>query len=1087
MKRNCTCLLLLFLCSMVAYATPVPDKAPQHQLSSHWAFKENKGQVTDQFGTPRSDLHFQLNTHNTSVFVGRGKIQYQWNQTEKQEEALPDSTHHFPPAATVNTYRLEMELTGFNADAVMIKEDMLPDVDIYYAGGLNGAKARSYRKVTYKNIYPNIDWVLYIKDNGLKYDFIVHPGGKVGDIQIRYKGADNIIIKDGALTAVTPMGSITEEKPFSYTETGHHTVSSRFTLNKDVVGFEVGDYEGTVVIDPELRLEWATYYGGNGPEYAQHLDYSFAGYSSYSITTITDVEGMVYMAGTTMSIDNIATTGAFQTTLSNNGSNAFLVKFDPQGQRVWATYFGGQGGYINPDDGFHHGTVSGRGHSIACDTLGNIYMAGITWNNSGIATPGAYQTALNGVNFWPDLYLVKFHSDGTREWSTYFGNIMSDEGGSVAVTPNGSRIYLAGASKAGPAGNDTVATPGALFPALSAQWSQYTGFLACFNPQGQKQWGTYIADVLYVDCTVYDIAMDREGHLLLTGYVTPRPGDTNSIVTPGAFQAIYSGGVDAFVQKWDSLGNRIWGTYYGGNSMDIGFGIVSGANDEVYISGVTLSTTGPLNGNWCIATPGSFQQNRPNPADFDNYLAKFSGSGQRSWGTYYGGTNPNGYNPVVGHHGGTLACKNDKIFMLYTTLTDSLATPCAYQATNPGIYNNSTSYEAHLAIFDTAGNREYATYYGGLYTDFGLSVTVDSTKEGLAVYIAGTTYSPTGIATPNGFKNTLTPQLSLQRDAFLTKFMIPAVKEVIASCFSQDSVQIIAGDTLGSNYQWNSGATGYSTWVKTAGTYVVQYQKANGCPTTDTFAVSIYPMPVLAVQKSCIGKGEARIAVQEDNNNVYTYRWRGGSGTLITERQSDHGDDLTELLPGNYTLQILAAHCDTTLSFTIEAFPEVILTAGNDTSIVAGNSVQLWAAGANSYLWQPATWLDNPRSATPVAQPEGPITYTVTGYNEYGCYASVAVHIDLNEVLFIPNAFSPNGDGLNDEFNLGSYGYHKLTVFRIYNRWGEEVFSTTNPRQGWRGNHKGKPADAGTYHYYISLFNTKEEEQIFKGDITLIR
>lgn len=1086
MQHKITALLLLLFCSMVALATPTPDNKLQKQLNSHWAFKENKGQVTDQYGTPRSDIHFQLNNNNTSVFVSRGRIQYQWNQTEKKEATRNDSMAYPAATAKVNTCRLEMELIGCRTDAVMIKEDRLPDPDIYYSAGLNGAKAYAYKKVTYKDIYPNIDWVLYINNDGLKYDFIVRPGGRVSDIQIAYKGAKDITINNGALIATTAMGSIKEEKPFSYNESDRRTVSSRFTLNMGIIGFEVGNYDGTLVIDPELRLDWSTYYGGSGAEPAQHLDYSFAGYSSYSITTITDNEGMVYMAGTTMSIDNIATTGAFQTTLSNNGCNAFLVKFNREGQRMWATYFGGQGGYINPDDGFNHGTVSGRGHSIACDTLGNIYMAGITWSNSGIATPGAYQTALNGVNFWPDLYLVKFHNDGTREWSTYFGNIVADEGGSVAVSKDGSRIYLAGASKASHPTNDTIATPGALFPSLTAQWSQYTGFLTCFNASGQKQWGTYIADVLYVDCTVYDIAMDKSGHLLLTGYVAPRPGDTNSIVTPGAFQGIYSGGVDAFVQKWDSMGNRIWGTYYGGNSMDLGYGIVCGENDEVYIAGVTLSTTGPLNGNWCIASPGSFQQSRPNPADFDNYLAKFSSTGQRSWGTYYGGTNPNGYDPVVGHHGGTLAQRNGKIYMLYTTLTDSLATPCAYRETNPGIYNNGTSFDAHLAIFDTSGNREYATYYGGLYIDFGLSVAIDSSKDGLNVYIAGTTYSPNGIASPNGFKSALQPQLSLQRDAFLTKFSIPVARSIIVPCFSKDSVQIIAGDTLGSNYLWNNNATGYSTWVKTTGTYIVHYQKPGGCPTTDTFAVNIYPMPVLTTQKKCIGQGEARVVVAEDNNNVYTYKWYR-NGAVFAERQSGNGDELTGLNPGNYAIQILAGLCDTTLSFTIEALPEVILTISNDTMVAAGNSIQLWATGANHYQWLPEKWLDNPRSATPLARPQDAIIYTVTGYNEYGCKATASVRINLNEQLFIPNAFSPNGDGLNDEFIIANLGYHRLTAFRIYNRWGEEVYAVTDPAKGWNGNHKGKPADAGVYYYYISLFNAKEEEQVFKGELTLIR
>lgn len=1083
MKFFNTVLILLLLCSRIALATPNSSTEPT--LNNHPAFKENRGQVVDQYGKQRSDVHFQFNDNSTSVFIGLGEIHYQWNQIEKNEENSDTANSPLSPI-NINSYRLDMELVGCSKDAHLIKENPLPDFDIYHNASLNGVKVLAYQKIIYQNIYPNIDWVLYFNATGLKYDFIVRPGGNVSDIQIRYDGQSDIVLQKGAVTIFTPFGSLTEQKPYSFIAIDNKEVRSQFILKDNLLKFQVDIHDGTLVIDPELRLEWGTYYGGSGPEYAQYLDYSFAGYSSHSNNVLTDKKGDVYMCGSTMSVDNIATTGAFQVSLSNNGSNAFLVKFNPQGQRLWATYYGGGGGYISPDNGLNYGTVSGRGHSIACDTLGNIYMAGITWNNNGIATPGAYQPALNGTNGWPDLYLVKFHDDGVREWATYFGNSMIDEGGSIAVTPNGSRIYLAGASKAHSPVNDVIASPGAAFPPQSGQWSQYTGFLTCFNSLGQKQWGTYIADVIEVDCTVFDIATNNEGFVYLTGYVTPRPGDTNSIANAGSFQAQYSGGVDAFLQKWDSLGNRIWGTYYGGNQMDIGYGITCGENDEVYVSGTTMSAFGPINGLWSIASQGSFLQTKPDPSDFDNYLAKFSGTGQRAWGTYYGAV-PTTTGTPIGYRRSALAYKDNQIFMLYTTIADSLATPCAYQVSNPGIYNASTSFDAHLAIFDVSGQRKYATYYGGLYTDFGLSIAVDSTKNGTAIYIAGTTYSPTGIATTGSYKSVMGSQLSIQRDAFLAKFMMPRPLSIEVPCFKLDSVYIIAGDTSGSGYQWSDGETHFGTWVETSGTYVVNYQKANGCPGSDTFLVSIYPMPLFSKQKECIGKGTASAAVLKGNTNIYNYEWSKESGELIAGRQSNNGDDLSGLLPDNYSLLITTGNCDTTILFTIEAFPEVVLTAGGDTTVAAGNSARLWAAGASQYKWEPEQWLDNPWSATPITKPEAPITYSVTGYNEYGCKATLSVDIDINDKLFLPNAFSPNGDGLNDEFNIGNIGYQKLIAFRVFNRFGEEVFSTTNPKQGWKGDHKGKPADLGVYFYYINIIDIKGREKILKGDVSLIR
>jgi hypothetical protein len=630
MKYKIAFPILLFLCSMVATATPIPipDSANQPQLQNILTFRENKGQITDQSGIPRNDIHFQLNNNNTSIFIGSGRIHYQWNHIQKQKAEFADSLAERPPANDVHTYRLDMELLGCSPNALLIRENEQPDPDIYYSQGLNGVKALSYKKITYRNIYPHIDWVLYVKDNVLKYDFIVHPGGKVSDIQLRYDGATALRIKDGSFEVTTPSGILSEKQPYSYNAESGNKIASRFILNNGVLGFEADSTGGTLVIDPELRLQWGTYYGGSADESGHYGWHTFYGHYSYGNIIITDFKGAVYLSGTTMSIDNIATTGAFQNTISNMGNNAFLVKFNADGQRIWATYFGGGGGYINPDYLHHEGTVAGRGHSVACDTLGNIYMTGITWSDTGIATPGAYQTRLNGVNFWPDLYLVKFHSDGQREWSTYFGNIMNDEGGSVAVTPDGSRIYMAGASRAGGA-SDTIATPGALFPALPAQWSHFTGFLACFNPQGQKQWGTYIANVFEITCTVYDIATDKNGDIYLGGYMIPSDYDTNSIATQGTFQPQYSDGItDGFLQKWDNTGNRIWGTHYGGDQHDCVFAVTCDDDNNVYISGGTESITGPVSGAWSIASQGSHTD--VNTVGSTSFLARFNGlNGQR--------------------------------------------------------------------------------------------------------------------------------------------------------------------------------------------------------------------------------------------------------------------------------------------------------------------------------------------------------------------------------------------------------------------------------------------------------------------------
>ncbi len=1083
------CLIVLCLAGYIACA----QKASRAYQAEQFSFRENVGQITDQFSNLRKDIQFQLSTNGLSVFVGKGTLHYQWNEALSQKQVQPDNagleknSPEPPSFLQFHTYRLDVTLIGSNPDAVVERENMLPDASIYYANGLDGARAAAYQKITYRDIYPNIDWVLYTRGDELKYDFIVHPGGRVADIKMRYDGAKDITVTEGALMVTTPMGSIEEEKPFSYSQADGREVSSRFVLQENTVGFEAGNCEGSLVIDPALRLQWATYYGGSGPELGQYAGHTFQGYYFYGNTVVTDHKGDVYMAGTTSSIDNIATQGTHQVALSN-GNCAFLVKFTASGQRLWATYFGGYKG-SRDEDGAYMGTVSGRGHSIACDTLGNIYMTGNTFSDSGIATPGAYQMTRNGIYGWPDLYLVKFNSNGIRQWSTFFGNPRQEEGGSVAVTPDGSKVYLAGASQAFLPPVDVVATPNAFLVPPGPGSSAYSGFLTCFNASGQKQWGTYIADVGYILSTVYDIVLDKQGYIYLTGYaIGDSPVDTFSVATPGSFQAQYGGCIyssfmppnctpDAFLQKWDSAGNRIWGTYYGGNYPDGGYALTCDDNDNVYMAGYTSRFTWSINGQWSVASPGSFSDTIPSGGG--SFLAKFSGAGQRQWATYYYGN--------TARAGAALAYSQDKIFLLVNSDAAGLATPCAYQTDNPGIYATGTSLSTYLSIFDPSGNREYATYYGGQYEDWGSSLAATQTSDGPAVYMTGTTYSPTRIATPGSFKSALGGQLSIQRDAFLAKFIIPVPKPVVVPCFSQDSLLLAASDTTGSNYNWDHGAIGFKTWVSTSGTYIVRFQKANGCPDVDTFRVEIYPLPVLTAAKACPDEGIASVVVADNNTNMYTYSWYKEPGTLLRTVQSDKGDAVQGLSAGNYSVQVLTAGCDTTLPFTVETFPAIVLAASNDTVIAAGQSVPLWATGAHIYRWQPEEGLDLPGSATPIARPRAPVTYTVTGYDVYGCRASLPVHIDINDAIFMPNAFSPNGDGINDVFKIGNYGYHKLMEFRVFNRWGQEVFFTTDPSEGWNGRYKDGPADVGTYHYYVKLRKQEGEEQIFKGDVTLLR
>lgn len=1064
MKKSFTLFAFLLVCSMVAIATPTSKNIPPAGSPAPLAFRENKGQVKDQFGGDRKDIQFQVNVDGASVFIGAGKISYQWNQVKTQGRASPVLKQNDPTEIKINVCRMDVTLMGYNEGAVLVKEEMMPGFDVFYAQGADGAKACSYRKITYRNIYPNIDWVVYVKDNVLKYDFVVHAGGRVSDIKLRYLGADELKIQRETLVAKTPMGTVTEQRPYSFEAASGKTVRSAFILDNDILSFSTDTYEGTLIIDPELRLEWGTYYGGMAAEWGTYGHFQH-GYDVTGCSVETDFEGNVYLSGTTRSVDNIATTGSFQTSLGNQ-TNVFLAKFNDKGQRIWATYFGGLGGGAN----YFQGTTTGRGHSIACDTLGNVYMTGITWNKQGVATAGAFQQENGGTNYvstWPDLFLAKFNSSGNRLWATYYGSHTAEEGGSVAVTKDGSKVYLTGCSDPNIGQDFQVISPNAAMPYSGTSGNTpFAGFLARFDAQGNRIWGTYIAST-QIRTTVYDIAIDNQGSVFLTGNVI---GDaTNaalSIATPGTFQQQYGGCIfgwggpfcppDAFLQKWDSMGNRIWGTYYGDANPDYGYGVACDDIGNIYLTGETESTS-------LLASPGAYQTAQ---AD-GGFVAKFSPLGQRLWGTYYS----------IGHG---LSFNNNRLYVVGKTTKENIATDCAHQTT----LDDAGS--GFMAGFNpVSGFPEYVTYYGGNGEDKVHAVCVEkgADPEKNAVYIAGFTNSSNGIATVSSHQQSLN-----DHDMFLAKFYLPRIS-YISSCFQQDSVLLMAKDTMGDNYSWNNGTVGKYLWVKTSGNYTVTYEIQPGCFAFDSFIVAIYPLPVLDTPlKSCYGTGTAIVKVDQDNQNRYTYEWYNGSGQLIKSRESITGDTLTLLAPGSYNLAITTpSDCDTLLPFTIEAFPVVVLNISNDTFVPARSRIQLWAEGAQHYRWQPETWLDDPLSDAPLSSPYDAITYRVTGYNEYGCMAMDSVRIGIMERLFIPNAFSPNSDGLNDVFRIGNYGYQQLLEFSVFNRWGECVFFTSDPDKGWDGSYKSIPADAGAYAYLIRINEKDGKQHVFKGDVTLIR
>jgi len=160
-----------------------------------------------------------------------------------------------------------------------------------------------------------------------------------------------------------------------------------------------------------------------------------------------------------------------------------------------------------------------------------------------------------------------------------------------------------------------------------------------------------------------------------------------------------------------------------------------------------------------------------------------------------------------------------------------------------------------------------------------------------------------------------------------------------------------------------------------------------------------------------------------------------------------------------------------------------------DTTILFGSLVFLSASGGTSYAWDPPAGLDDPTSQTPLASPAYTTQYVVTVTDATsGCSTnlSVTVTVEKDDNLFVPSAFSPNGDGYNDllYFRGNNLGALKFSVF---DRWGTKVFETTNPDKGWDGMYKNKKAAAGVYTYVAEITFDGGTAVTLKGKTSLIR
>ena len=305
-----------------------------------------------------------------------------------------------------------------------------------------------------------------------------------------------------------------------------------------------------------------------------------------------------------------------------------------------------------------------------------------------------------------------------------------------------------------------------------------------------------------------------------------------------------------------------------------------------------------------------------------------------------------------------------------------------------------------------------------------------------------------------------------------------------------------AGGNNGYTFKWSDGSAGASLANLRAGIYILTLTDANGCTTTgEVILTEPPPLTFNAVftDPNCDGfdTGSAALENVAGGTPPYLYRLNGGNFGTQTH--------FTGLPGSSYDLTVLDANGCTTTQNSILKVPAIpLIEAGEDVTIKLGEITSLQVF--SSVYPETITWSQQPGLSCydcqlPLAGPFSTTTYTVAVTSVEDCTAMDSVTVNVLKIrdVYVPNAFSPNGDGINDFFTLfGGPAVKQIRQFKVFSRWGELVFKGENlrpndPDSGWDGRFRGKEMPTGVFAWLAEVVFLDEEVVLLEGDVTLVR
>lgn len=749
-------------------------------------------------------------------------------------------------------------------------------------------------------------------------------------------------------------------------------------------------------------------------------------------------------------------------------------------------------------------TSDNWGYTATYDDDGNLYGGGISFDDGYPVTVGAFSETYTpgGGGFGADVTISKFNASGTDLiYSTYLGGNSQDLPYSLIVDDNDELIVFGSTGSSDfPTTTDCYdgtfnAGSGITIDGVLTFSSGSDAFVTKFSADGSSLVGsTYFGgtsnDALNTGVLLYnygdhargEVNLDDDGNIYLAG-VTRSP---NFPVTAGVFQPTIAGGQDGFLSKFNpTLTSLTWSTFVGGSADDGAYSIKEMQHNTHIICGGTASTN-------LSTTTGALHEDY-NGGTTDGFLMVIDENATAIIAGTYIGTN---------QYDQTFLTEVDEENNIYITGQTRGAYPVVGAVYSvPGSAQYITKLDSALTTI------EISTVFGNGSNQVNITQTAFLVDNCDKIYVAGWGGSVNLGVNPEAGSVTDMP---ITPDAFQSttdgdEFYLIVFGEDLGSLEyatyfgGEFNIEHVDGgtsrfDKSGVVYQAVcAGCGGSDNFPTTEGAYSNTNNSFNCNLGVFKFALSAPPTTASFTADPTSGCFPVEVEFTNLSDNAISYDWDFGDGTNSITENPTH----TYSVPGVYTVTLVAntdglcsVNDTTTGTITVFDYPTAGFTYGpNPASVFSPVYFTDASTDAVSWLWDFGDgFTSTAENPFHLYAETGSYYVCQTVTNADGCIDKLcdSVLIYAISILEVPNAFSPNNDGVNDVFLPLNYGLLNYN-FRIYNRWGELIFETSDTTKGWDGYFNGVEQELDVYVYVVSGNGEDGVQYSKQGNFTLVR